>query len=178
MAYKLLDGKKYVLRVSWECKEGFAPEMDTLAYLLDMHGRVPRRYDIIFYNCKKHRSGALTERAFDSQVNVREYELDTEKMFPYMQAATFFITGFEAETRGVTTSQLKQVTLCLEDAESGEKLAEFSPNVDFSDSRSACICRLDRAEGGWNLQETGEGCAQWHVRTISKVLYQLPKWNE
>ncbi|MBQ8589176.1 MAG: TerD family protein [Firmicutes bacterium] len=157
------------LDFSWSCSDKV--DADVFAIVSDENGKIPRRYDVAFYNQKEVRGGYITHMG-DDVLNTKGTErliVDRNSIPEYCHRIDFVLSLYEGESRNQTLKEISQMTV------NGECVKSEAVAVDGK--RSAVIKSLVRTESGWTLTDGNKAFDQWRLSDLFGY-YQLAKWKE
>lgn len=164
------------VRVSWELRaENQELDGDVFAFLLDEHGNIPRRYDIVFYNLQCHRSLAVEHTGDDRRRTLHQEEILVHKrLLPncYKEMA-ILLTIFDGAGKQIHLNQLQKITLELLVDEVCLKKHEyqtFQPN-----SNSIDLGHLDLENGSFTVCDIQR---EMDKAVELSTCYGLASWKE
>lgn len=172
------EALKLSLRWSWR---GEPPDCDLAALVLDREGRLPRRYDLAFYNQLRDRSGGA-ELLGDDLLTGRGQEtlaLSLQRLPDWCGQVALLLSVHRAEERRQHLGLLDSLLLTLEGHAPGERLVCALDTALWTGKGTAVAARLLRQpSGAWRL--TGPDGRSWEDWRLTAVFpdFGLPEWRE
>lgn len=122
---------------------------------MDKEGKIPRRYDIAFYNQKAERSKSIKHLGDDILTTKgQEYlSVDFKEIPDYCEQIVFILAIYEADSRKQNMGMLSRLQLDLENGNA--ELCSYSLGVsrEWSDKAAVVVAKLVRQpDGGWMIE--------------------------
>lgn len=145
-----VDAPAVELTLRWSHAPG-AADLDLSALLLRADGKVGADEDFVFYNQRRHPSGAVVHLA-RSQTGQEFDRIDVQLDQVPADVARVMIT---ASVTGATFGQISGLELSMAAALTGQRLARFRMRAN---AETAFICgELYRRAGTWKFRAVGQG---------------------
>ncbi len=171
---------KILLTVAWEQTDRAAAiDGDLMVFLLNSEGKIPRRYDVIFYNLLEHRSGSVVHLGDDKrqQPGRESVWIDLDKLPAEITGVVFLLSIFEAEEKQQHLDSLKSISVSIIDDETG-KLHYQTSLTEFETGANAVILgKLHKGADGFQLKEENLMLAEYKAPILTKR-YGLLTWEE
>lgn len=140
---------------------GSAFDLDASVFMLGANGKIPSEKYFIFYNnlespeqSVKHMGDSRTgEGSGDDETIV----VDLPKVSSAVQELIFVVTIHEAETRRQNFGQVRNSFIRLYDKATGNEIAKYQLEEDFSRETAIEFGRLYKRDGDWRFQAVGQG---------------------
>ncbi|MCC8127079.1 MAG: TerD family protein [Clostridiales bacterium] len=169
------------LRFFWQSRQEQMPDYDVIAFVLDQDGKIPRRYDIAFYNQTKDRSGMVCHLGDDILQTDGQEELwvDLEKAPEFCGQVLFLLTTYEADTRAVNLDDLSGIGLEIRDRNTDKKELAYAICPEHTGKKTMVLATLTRQDDGSFLLGGPNGAAYdvWRATDLFP-LYGLVRWKE
>ncbi len=167
-----------VVETAWGDK-GEHVDLDAYPFFLDEEGKMPRRYDLVFYNqpttfrtdairfCTDDIAGELCREAF-------EVDLDA---FGKDYSALALVTGvYDAETNGKRLKDAENLRIIIRDRETGKGLLRYQIKT-AADSQSMQTGKIEKKNGKWYFVPEEKAFPSWSLPTTFAE-YGLSPWRE
>lgn len=175
------DGE-ITLRFRWDFgKEAPDCDVDVLAVVLDENGKIPRRYDIAFYNQKADRSGAVRHLGDDilAQQGQESVAVNLKNVPDYCRQIVFWLAVYEADNRNQSLDMVKHVQLDVESEDGKKHSVGISLPEEWHGKKAAPAVKMVRqAAGSWMIEGPDQTALHdWHATAIF-ANYGLERWKE
>lgn len=156
--------KKVYVGLGWDTNKydgGFDFDLDASAFLLGENGKVANDGDFIFYNNKKHSSGAV-EHMGDNLTGVgdgddEQINVNLELIPQAIHKIDFTVTINEAEARRQNFGQVSNAYIRVCDGQTGQELIRYDLGEDFSIETAVIVGELYRNGSEWKFNAIGSG---------------------
>ncbi len=176
-----LLGAETELAFSWSVRRGFEDaDIDVSALVLDEDGKVPRRYDMAFYNQPMDRGRFVILAGDDALSAVRGSEslrLKLGQAPDYVASALVILSRYQADRLGSGLEAISSLNVSVRDISAGTVPASFSVPSGALSGPSCLLMRLDRKEDGWTLSKLLRPFESWRILDQA-ALFGLAKWQE
>lgn len=175
------DGE-VTLRFRWDFGKA-APDrdVDVLAVVLDENGKIPRRYDIAFYNQKADRSGAIRHLGDDilAEQGQERVAVNLRSVPDYCRQIVFWLAVYEADARDQSLDMVKHVQLDVESGDGKKYAAGISiPEGWHGKEAAAAVKMVRQTDGSWIIEGPDQTALDdWHATAIF-ANYGLKRWKE
>ncbi len=175
MAINLQKGQRITLGLSkvtlglgWDpnTTSGADFDLDASVFCLGDNGKLPQDEYFIFYNNKFSPDGAVegadddtTGGASDGDDD-EQIKVDLTKVDTKIQEIVCVVTIHDASGRKQNFGQVRNSYIRIVDDSSGNELAKYELEEDFSIETAVEFGRLYRKEGEWKFQAMGDGYQQ------------------
>ena len=168
----LEKGQRIELKLEKVCVGlGWAPsengddyDLDASAFMLDSSKKLPEDEYFIFYNnlespdhAVKSSGDDLTGGSGQGGSDDETLSVDLEKVSPAVQEIIFTATIHKAEERRQNFGQVHNAYIRIYDALSGEEIARYDLDEDFSIETAVEFGRLYRRNQAWKFEAMGIG---------------------
>ena len=150
---------KLILGGGWDVAATGSVDLDLAAYLMT-GGKIEKTTDIVFFNYKKHDSGAIE---LDKDNLTGEGEGDDEKIFVDLSKVpaaidkiVFSINIYKAAERSQNFGLVKNAFVRLVTPE-GKELVKYDLSEDYSAFTAIIAGELYKKDGEWKFAALGEG---------------------
>lgn len=142
-----------------ECEqEGVDFDLDASAFMLGSNKKLPADEFFVFYNNQESPDGAVKSSGDDLDGGEGEELLvDLSKVDSRVQEILFVVTIHKAKERRQNFGQVHNSYMTLTNIESGEEIARYDLEEDFSVENTVEFGRLYRRNGGWKFEAVGNG---------------------
>lgn len=155
---------KVVVGLGWDINGydgGGAFDLDAASFLIDANGKVTGDGDFVFYNNKKHSSGAV-ETAGDNLTGQgdgddEQIKVDLSLVPENIAKIVFTVTINEAETRHQNFGQVANAYIRIMDAASDAEVIKYDLSEDYSIETALVVGELYRHGTEWKFTAVGAG---------------------
>lgn len=165
----------------WDSYEEKGLDCDVLAVVLDKEGKIPRRYDIAFYNQKAERSKSIRHLGDDILTTKgQEYlSVDFKELPDYCEQIVFILAIYEADSRKQNMGMLSRLQLDLENGNAEPCSYSLGVSREWSDKAAVVLAKLVRQpDGRWMIEgPDGTLLDDWHATAVF-ANYGLIRWKE
>ena len=157
------------LTFDWTCDP--AIDADILAIVSDENGKIPRRYDVSFYNQREVRGQYITHLGDDVLGTHGHEELivDLAKIPEYCHRIDFVVSLYDADAKNLSLVDLVEWSVNGEPVKNEVIAAEGK--------KAAIVKSLVRIGEEWTLVDGDRAFEQWRLSDLF-AHYQLAKWKE
>lgn len=174
-----IDDSSRELRVGFRWREPL--DCDMMALVLDREGKLPRRYDIAFYNQPADRSGGVRHLGDDILAGRGQEWLSIrpDRLPDGCGEVVLILSVHRGEERQQHLGMLARPLLIVEDGSAGEGRACTLDTGGWAGKRAAVAARLVRQAGdSWRLVgPDGGSWEDWRI-TACFADYHLSEWRE
>lgn len=156
--------EKVVVGLGWDpSAEGQADfDLDASAFLLNKHHKLPGDEFFVFYNNLSSPDGAVVSSGDDQTGSSSEGDdetiaVDIPKLDPRVEEIVFTATIHEAEARRQNFGQVRNAYIRIVDAATGQEIARYDLEEDFSVETAIEFGRIYRKNGIWKFDAMGLG---------------------
>lgn len=137
-------------------------DLDASAFLLDKSKKLPADEFFVFYNNLTSPDGAVASSGDDqtggkSEDDDETLSIDLTKLDPRVEEILFTVTIHEAEARKQNFGQVRNAYIRLYDEKTGEEIARYDLEEDFSIETGLEFGRIYRKNGIWKFDAMGLG---------------------
>jgi tellurium resistance protein TerD len=186
MAINLTKGQRIEIGLSrvgvglgWDPNEGtgFDFDLDASAFMLGENRKLPKDEYLVFYNnlcgrghqgddCEKHhctdglygvRSMGDDTTGGSSDGDDETLSIDLSKVPSEIQEIVFTVTIHDYESRRQNFGQVRNSFIRIYNAQTGEEIAKYELDEDFSVETAVEFGRLYRRNGEWKFEALGIG---------------------
>lgn len=157
---------KMAVGLGWspnESSTGYEYDLDASAFMLNERKKLPADEYFVFYNNLTSPDGAVASSGDDRTGGNSDggddetLTVDLDKVDPRVQEILFTVTIHEAAARRQNFGQVRDSYIRIYNEETGEVLARYDLEEDFSIETAVEFGRLYRYQGGWRFQAVGNG---------------------
>lgn len=157
--------QKVCVGLGWDPNIGSGEDfdLDASAFMLGANQKIPQDEYFVFYNNLKSPDGAVTSSGDDrtggnsAEGDDETLSLDLGKVNPFIQDIIFTVTIHKAEERRQNFGQVRNAYIRIYDAVSGEDIAKYDLEEDFSVETAVEFGRMYRKDGVWKFEAMGVG---------------------
>lgn len=157
--------QKVCVGLGWDPNIGSGEDfdLDASAFMLGANQKIPQDEYFVFYNNLKSPDGAVTSSGDDrtggnsAEGDDETLSLDLGKVNPSIQDIIFTVTIHKAEERRQNFGQVRNAYIRIYDAVSGEDIAKYDLEEDFSVETAVEFGRMYRKDGVWKFEAMGVG---------------------
>ncbi len=133
-------------------------DLDASAFMLGANGRIPGDKFFVFYNNQTSPDGAVKSDGDDlTGDDGEQLHVDLDRVNPNVQEVLFTVTIYEAASRHQNFGQISSAYIQIRNTDTGNVLARYDLNEDFSTETAVEFARLYRENGVWKFQALGNG---------------------
>ena len=136
-------------------------DLDASVFLLGENKKVTGEGDFIFFNNKKHSSGAV-EHMGDNRTGAGDgddevIKVDLSKTPANINAISFTVTIYDALVRKQNFGQVENAYIRIVNEENGEEILRYDLGEDFSVENAIVIAELYKHNNEWKFNAIGSG---------------------
>ena len=140
---------------------GFDFDLDASVFMLGENKKVTGDGDFIFFNNKKHSSGAV-EHMGDNRTGQGDgddevIKVDLSKTPANINAISFTVTIYDALNRKQNFGQVENAYIRIVNEETNEEILRYDLGEDFSIENAIVIAELYKHNGEWKFNAIGSG---------------------
>lgn len=152
---------------------GYDYDLDASAFMVGENGKVPADEFLVFYNNQTSPDGAVKSSGDDLTGNDSGETLyiDLSKVDPRVQQIIFTVTIHEAINRRQNFGQVHNSSIAIFDDVSGQEIARYDLDEDFSVETAVEFGRLYRRNGAWKFEALGNGSRGGLEALVNKYVY-------
>lgn len=142
---------------------GYDYDLDASAFMLNSSGKLPADEYFVFYNNQVSPDGAVESTGDDTTGGNSDggddetLLVDLNKVNPAVQEILFTVTIYEAEERSQNFGQVHNSYIRIYNIVTGEELARYELDEDFSVETAIEFGRLYRRNDEWRFEAVGNG---------------------
>lgn len=155
--------KQIIVGLGWDANkyDGDDFDLDASAFLLGANGKVKNDKDFIYFNNKKHPSGAVQHmgdnltgsgNGDDEQIIV-----DLTKIPDDIEKVAFTVTIYMAEERLQNFGMVSNSHIRMVNKETNEEMIRYDLGEDYSTETAMVLGELYRHNGEWKFNAIGQG---------------------
>jgi hypothetical protein len=156
---------KVAVGLGWDPNDGsgFDFDLDASAFMLGDNGRLLTDQYFVFYNNQTSPDGSVESSGDDltggnsADGDDEILSVDLPKVNPLVQEIIFTATIYKAAERKQNFGQVRNAYIRLYDDLTGEEIARFDLEEDFSIETAVEFARLYRHSGAWKFKALGVG---------------------
>ena len=172
MAINLRKGEKInigltrlTVGLGWDPNEGtgYDFDLDASAFMINGDRLIPKEEFFIFFNNLTSPDGALEHTGDDPDGSSSDgdddesIKVDLSKIDPTIQEILFVVTIHDYETRKQNFGQVRNSYIRVVDNDSGEEVAIYELDEDFSVETAIEFGRLYKRRDAWKFEASGIG---------------------
>lgn len=170
MAINLSKGQRVDIGLSkigvglgWDpAKSGHDFDLDASAFMVAGNKKVPADEYLVFYNNQSSPDGSVRHSGDDrtggnSDGDDEVITVNLSKVNPAVAEIIFVVTIYEAEQRRQNFGQVRNSFIRIFDEASGEEIAKYELDEDFSVETAVEFGRLYKRENQWRFEALGVG---------------------
>lgn len=154
---------KFTVGLGWDARSttGDAFDLDAFALLVGADGKVRSQDDFIFFNNKSDSAGSVVHQGDnltgegDGDDEVIVVELD--KIPADVDKVIIAVSIYEADARSQTFGQVRNASVRLVDAGTGNEEVRYDLSEDYSVETAINFAELYRNNGEWKFKAIGQG---------------------
>ncbi len=156
---------------------GVAFDLDASAFLLNAKGRTPKDEFFVFYGNQQSPDGAVSSSGDDRTGGNSEegddeiLTIDLTRLDPAIEQIVISATIYEAAQRKQNFGQVHDSYMRICNADTGEEIAKYELEEDFSIETAVEFGRLYKKNGAWKFEATGNGVAGGLEEMVNKYCY-------
>lgn len=150
--------------LGWDPNEGTGSEfdLDASAFMLGANRKIPSESYFVFYNNPVSPDNAVESSGDDttggsSDGDDETLTIDLSKVDTQIQEMVFTVTIHDYETRKQNFGQVRNSFIRIYNAQTGEEIAKYELEEDFSVETAVEFGRLYRKDGVWKFEAMGIG---------------------
>lgn len=156
--------QKFYVGLGWDPNESASSEpfdIDASVFMLGENGKIPGELFFVFYNNLRSPDGAVVHMG-DSREGVGDGDdelvvVDTSKVSPNVHEIVFVVTIHQALEKRQNFGQIRNSYIRIYNGESGEEIAKYELNEDFSRVTKIEFGKLVRHVNTWRFEAVGMG---------------------
>lgn len=138
------------------------PDLDASVFLLDERRKIPEDHFFVFYNNLNSPDGSVEHSGDAVQATERDrdeeaIQVDFTKVDSRVQEMVFIVNIDEAELRKQTFGDVRDAFIRIVDTSTGEEMARYKLNEDFSGETAIEMGRFYRKGDAWKFEALGYG---------------------
>ena len=157
--------EKVTVGLGWDPNDstGFDFDLDASAFMLGADKKLPADEYFVFYNNQVSPDGAVESSGDDltggNSVDGDDEILtvDLKKVSPQVEEIVFTVTIHEADVRRQNFGQVRNSYMRICNSVTGEEIARYDLDEDFSVETAVEFGRLYRRAGQWKFEAMGRG---------------------
>ena len=151
--------------LGWDPNDGtgYNFDLDASAFMLGNNGHLLSDEYLVFYNNQKSPDGSVESSGDDltggnsKDGDDETLSVDLVKVNPLVQEIVFTATIYKATERKQNFGQVRNAYIRLYNIVTGEEIARFDLEEDFSIETAVEFARLYRHQGEWKFKALGQG---------------------
>ena len=156
--------QKVGVGLGWDPNDasGSAFDLDASAFLLGMDGKLEDEKNFVFYGNKTSPDGAVVGADDDrtgenSEGDDETIKVDLNKLDSRVNEIIFTVTIYEHESRKQNFGQVRNSFIRIFNDSTGEEIAKYELDEDFSIESAIEFARLYRKNNEWKFEAIGRG---------------------
>lgn len=148
------------VNLGWQACEtpGVDFDLDASAFMLGSNGKLPLDEFFVFYNNQESPDGSVKSSGDDlTGDDGEELKVELNRVDSRIQEILFTVTIHKATERRQNFGQVRNSYISLSNDETGEEIARYDLDEDFSVENAVEFGRLYRRGGGWKFEAVGRG---------------------
>lgn len=153
--------RKVAVNLGWDVNtnSGYDFDLDASAFMLGENKKLPLDEFFVFYNNQESPDHAVKSSGDDLDGDEGEtLTVDLDLVDPRVQEIIFTVTIHDAEARRQNFGQVHNSYMSICNEETGEEIAKYDLDEDFSVETAVEFGRLYRRNGQWKFEAMGNGC--------------------
>ncbi len=157
--------------LGWKVKHPFTPpnfDVDVAVFMLGENGKLLRDEDLVFYNNKNGRDGAVVlsddnrKGVNDTNGDCEHILIDFRKIPDEIKKLSICVSMFDGDIRNHSFGQVENAYIRIaklvdEFDYDGEHLMKFNLEKEFPNSKSLIMAEVIRENGGWRFVAVANG---------------------
>ncbi|MDR2496955.1 MAG: TerD family protein [Tannerellaceae bacterium] len=155
---------KVSLGLGWDPNQGTGADfdLDASAFMLGSNGKVPQDEFFVFYHNPKSPDGAVESSGDDttggnSDGDDETLTVDLTRIDPRIESIIFTVTIYDSEARRQNFGQVRNSFIRIYNTETGEVIAKYELEEDFSVETAVEFGRLYKKGDEWKFEAMGIG---------------------
>lgn len=165
----------------WTVDEEYqTADFDVAALLLDEMGKVPRRYDMVFYNQLGDRSNTVIHMGDDANEKIKGQEsfiLHLGTAPDYLSQIIITLNSAEAEKKQVGLELLKTIQMTVVDMENNTEIGSWYFDASELEGPAMALLSVERNHEGWQFGKELKKFDSSKILDQARA-YGLVKWKE
>lgn len=157
--------QKVCVGLGWDpnTSTGFDFDLDASAFMLGANKKLPVDEFLVFYNNQLSPDGAVESSGDDTSGGNSDggddetLTVDLSKVDPRIEEIIFTVTIHEADLRRQNFGQVHNSYIRIYNALTGEEIAKYDLDEDFSIETAVEFGRLYKRNGEWKFEAMGNG---------------------
>lgn len=157
--------KNVGIGLGWDPNRGNGPDfdLDASAFMLGENKKLPEDEFFVFYNNTVSPDGAVQSSGDDMTGGSSDggddetLSVELDKVDPRITEIIFTATIHEAETRRQNFGQVHNSYIRIYNVDTGEEIAKYDLDEDFSIETAVEFGRLYKRNGAWRFEALGNG---------------------
>lgn len=137
-------------------------------------GKIDGMKDVVYFNNRKHASGAVIHHG-DNLVggtmagmeDSEQIDVDLSKVPERIDMLAFVVNIYDCVARKQDFGMVRDAYIRIVDKDTGEQLARYDLTGDYGDATAIVVGEASRSPSGWSFRAVGEGTAD---RNISQMM--------
>jgi stress response protein SCP2 len=175
---KDFDLKQVTIGLGWDISRGSGTfDLDAVAVLLDRHGKIADRSDIVYYGEKQHHTGKVWStgdnltgagEGDDEQIIVKLDELDSR-----YERLAFFVSIYQGHSKNQHFGKVENAFIRAVDG-NGNEIARYniSGSKELNDMCSFVFCEVYRKDGTWKMKAVGDALSTDSLMSVIESKYR------
>jgi len=156
--------KKANIGLGWDTNRtdtGLAFDLDASVFMLGANGKIPNEKYFIFYNNLNSPDNSTSHLgdnlSGEGEGDDETIQIDLTNVDPSVQELIFVVTIHDAEQRRQNFGQVRNSYIRIYDQETGNEIAKYELEEDFSRETAIEFGRLYKKDNEWRFQAVGTG---------------------
>ena len=165
--------------LGWDPNRNGGPDfdLDASAFLISENGKTPQDEFMVFYNNPESPDGAVKSSGDDTTGGNSDggddetLTVDLDKVDPRINEIIFTVTIHDSEQRRQNFGQVRNSYIRIYNELTGEEIAKYDLDEDFSIETAVEFGRLYRRNGLWKFEAMGNGFKGGLETMVNKYVY-------
>ncbi|MHC6202374.1 TerD family protein [Breznakiellaceae bacterium SP9] len=165
--------RQVIVGLGWDTAEtGATFDLDASAILLTAKGKMASSKDFVYYNNKKHASGAVWSTGDnltgEGEGDDEQLIVDLPKVPREYDKIVFVVSIYDAAKKKQHFGLVNNAFIRIVDTDSNKELMKYSLSDSYQGKKSMIFAEIYRKDGKWKFAAIGEALDDDGVRALSQ----------
>ena len=174
-----INADQVIIETAWD-NDGTHVDVDSYPFFLNEEGKMPRRYDLVFYNQPttfRTDAARFMDDDITKELGREHYEVDLQKFGECYSSMALLAGVYNAELSGKDLGCVKNIRVTVLDKDTGEALFRYRVKGSGSGKGSMQIAQITKNADGWVFRPEEKFYDSWSLPTVFAE-YGLSPWRE
>ena len=174
-----IEADGILVETAWDDKDGHV-DADSYPFFLNEEGKMPRRFDLVFYNSPttfRTDAAKFLEDDITAELGRERFEVTLSKFGENYDAMALLAGIYDAENKGLDLSAIAGLRVTLKDRKTGKALLRYRVKADGKGKQSMQMARIAKDGDGWVFIPEEKLYDSWSLPTVFAE-YGLSPWRE